>query len=84
MRVPGDLFRGAGRFFSLVGGFFRRVHGVDFQEEAGVDGRAAKFAHGGEEAVVWRQRFAQDGEVADLAVVGEIGIDGVEGGLHGG
>ena len=68
----------------MVGGFFRDVQRVDFLGEAGVDGGAAEFPHGGEKPAVWGQRFAKDSEVADLAIVREIGIYGIEGRLHGG
>ena len=60
------------------------VHGVDLGSEARVDGGPAKFAHGGEQPVVWRERFAKHGEITDLAIMWQIGIHSVNRRLHGG
>src|SRR2546423_8381111 len=60
------------------------VHGIDFGGEARVDGVATELAVRGEQAVLWGEYRADDGEISNLAIMREAGIDRVQRGLHGG
>ena len=57
------------------------VHGVDFRGEARVDRGAAQLSHGSEKTVVGGESLAEQREVANLAVMRQIRLDGVDRGL---
>ena len=63
--------------------FLGLIQPCDFLREAGIDRGAAKFAHGSQQAIVGGERIADQGEVADLAVVGEFGVEDLQSDLHG-
>ena len=62
---------------------FRIVHGIDFGGIARIDGIAAQFAVGCEQAVFRRESVADNREFPNLAVMRELRIHGIESGLNG-